>query len=460
MPAFRPRPPHGLVPLLVLGGVVILVAFGFARGFWASNLHNGLLALAFSAVGAYVATRRPGHRLGRLFVLTGMVEGVLFFGRQVGHAPRTEADRWWAWLGVWPLALALALTTAAIICFPDGRLPSPRWRYVMIGVGVVASFTAALSAIWPVEYPSTGTVTVHPLNAVAPSAATDLWSAIARPSYVLFQLLWIVALAARWRGADREIRSQLGVILVAAVASLVALAVGLAAFGTHVPGVLAAAAVPVAAGWAIVHGRRLAAYRALSWLSRTSASSDALPGEIARTAAEALDADGATLWMGEADRLAAVGVWPETDRTIPAVTLGALEDAPGRAVRALIRDDRVIGALAVEGPAVGSFTRGDRRLLDDLAGQAGWVVEHLSIARLVNAWQRSGHLDDLTPREGEVLELMAQGLTNQAICDRLFLSIKTVEPIVSAIFAKLDLHPDAANNRRVLAVLAYVQHRA
>ncbi len=52
---------------------------------------------------------------------------------------------------------------------------------------------------------------------------------------------------------------------------------------------------------------------------------------------------------------------------------------------------------------------------------------------------------------------MARGLTNRAICDELFLSIKTVEPIVSAIFAKLDLQPDAGSNRRVLAVLAYLR---
>jgi hypothetical protein len=208
------------VALLVLGGVVVLVAFGFARGVWASNLHNGLLALAFGAVGAYLSTHRPRHRLGRLFVATGAVEAVLFFGRQVGHAPTSSADRWWAWLGVWPLALALALTTLAIICFPDGRLPSPRWRGVAVAVAVVATMSAALSALWPVEYPSVGALTTHPIDDSAPAAVADIWSAIAHPSYVLFQLLWIVALATRWRAADREVRSQLILILAAAAVSL------------------------------------------------------------------------------------------------------------------------------------------------------------------------------------------------------------------------------------------------
>ena len=52
---------------------------------------------------------------------------------------------------------------------------------------------------------------------------------------------------------------------------------------------------------------------------------------------------------------------------------------------------------------------------------------------------------------------MARGRSNAAICDELHLSIKTVEPIVSTIFTKLGLHADAASNRRVLAVLAYVR---
>jgi DNA-binding CsgD family transcriptional regulator len=451
------RPPRGLVPLLVLGGVVILLATGIARGIWVSNLHNGLLALAFTAVGAYVSTQRPGHRLGRLFVATGAVEGVLFFGRQVGHAPASPADRWWAWLGVWPLALALALTTLAIICFPDGRLPSRRWRGVAVAVAVVATACAALSALWPVEYPATGAATIHPIHAHAPATVADVWAALAHPSYVVFQLLWIVALATRWRSADRAVRSQLGLLIAAAGFSLAALAVGLIGFGTHVPGVLAAAVVPVAAGWAIVHGRRLATYRALSWLSRTSAGRDDLPDEMARTAAQALSAPGATLWMGDADRLHAVGLWPSSDAAVPAATLDTLCSAADRSVRALARDDLLLGALTIEGLGGDDLTRADGRLLDDLAGQATWVIEHLTLARVVNARARVGGLDDLTPREREVLELMARGLSNRAICDELFLSIKTVEPIVSAIFAKLELQPDAANNRRVLAVLAYVR---
>jgi len=71
--------------------------------------------------------------------------------------------------------------------------------------------------------------------------------------------------------------------------------------------------------------------------------------------------------------------------------------------------------------------------------------------------QRAGGLEGLSPREREVLSLMARGHSNAAICQELHLSIKTVEPIVSTIFTKLGLHSDAASNRRVLAVLAYLR---
>jgi len=95
--------------------------FGLAQGLWLANLHNGLLGLAFALVGAYVLYQRPGHREGRLFLLTGGVEAVMFFGRQVGHFGAADTGRWWGWLGVWPTAVALALTTLSVICFPDGR---------------------------------------------------------------------------------------------------------------------------------------------------------------------------------------------------------------------------------------------------------------------------------------------------------------------------------------------------
>jgi DNA-binding NarL/FixJ family response regulator len=64
---------------------------------------------------------------------------------------------------------------------------------------------------------------------------------------------------------------------------------------------------------------------------------------------------------------------------------------------------------------------------------------------------------DLSPPEREVLALMAEGRSNQAICRALFLSPKTVETHVTSIFTKLRLAPAPDDHRRALAVLAFLQ---
>lgn len=85
---------------------------------------------------------------------------------------------------------------------------------------------------------------------------------------------------------------------------------------------------------------------------------------------------------------------------------------------------------------------------------AGWGMVGLSLSRVVEETRARGGLAGLSPRENEVLDLMARGLSNKAIAEQLHLSLKTVEPVVSSIFVKLELPADAATNRRVLAVRA------
>ena len=83
----------------------------------------------------------------------------------------------------------------------------------------------------------------------------------------------------------------------------------------------------------------------------------------------------------------------------------------------------------------------------------GVVVDPKVAASLVHG--RPSRLDFLTPREVEVLELMAQGLSNQQICDKLHLSAAAVSKHVAAVFSKLGMAP-GEENRRVRAVLAYL----
>lgn len=90
-----------------------------------------------------------------------------------------------------------------------------------------------------------------------------------------------------------------------------------------------------------------------------------------------------------------------------------------------------------------------------MAGEC--VVDPSIVARLVSRTGLAGPLSVLTPRERDVLGLMAEGRTNSAIGQRLFLSEKTVEGNVRRIFDKLGLTDTPEDNRRVLAVLAFLR---
>jgi DNA-binding NarL/FixJ family response regulator len=87
----------------------------------------------------------------------------------------------------------------------------------------------------------------------------------------------------------------------------------------------------------------------------------------------------------------------------------------------------------------------------------GSVIDPEVVARLLGRPRAHSPLDELTPREREILGLMAEGRSNQAIAERLTLEVKTVEGHVRAIFSKLGLEPAAEDHRRVLAVLAYLR---
>jgi DNA-binding NarL/FixJ family response regulator len=86
----------------------------------------------------------------------------------------------------------------------------------------------------------------------------------------------------------------------------------------------------------------------------------------------------------------------------------------------------------------------------------GTVIDPEVIAQLLTRPQRENPLDRLTPRETEVLALMAEGHTNASIVERLHISHSAVEKHVRKVFAKLSLTDDDQHHRRVLAVLTYL----
>jgi DNA-binding NarL/FixJ family response regulator len=100
-----------------------------------------------------------------------------------------------------------------------------------------------------------------------------------------------------------------------------------------------------------------------------------------------------------------------------------------------------------------------QQLLDALervaAGEC--VVDRAVVDELLARRRRVDPISELTPREREILALMAEGRSNQGICRTLWLSPKTVETHIRGAFAKLGIREAPEDNRRVLAVLAFLR---
>jgi DNA-binding NarL/FixJ family response regulator len=90
-------------------------------------------------------------------------------------------------------------------------------------------------------------------------------------------------------------------------------------------------------------------------------------------------------------------------------------------------------------------------------GEGGSALDPAIVSQLVGRRRKDDPLEQLTPREREVLELMAEGRSNRAIAERLVVTERAVEKHVTSIFGKLRLPADEADHRRVLAVLAYLR---
>jgi DNA-binding NarL/FixJ family response regulator len=89
--------------------------------------------------------------------------------------------------------------------------------------------------------------------------------------------------------------------------------------------------------------------------------------------------------------------------------------------------------------------------------EGGTALDREVVAELVQGRRQDSSLDELTPRESEVLSLMAEGKTNSGIAESLVVTPGAVEKHISSIFSKLNLPAGGADHRRVLAVLAFLQ---
>jgi DNA-binding NarL/FixJ family response regulator len=127
-------------------------------------------------------------------------------------------------------------------------------------------------------------------------------------------------------------------------------------------------------------------------------------------------------------------------------------------------EERYVTALLEHGAEGVGYLLKDRvaeveRFTDAIrqVAEGGSVLDPQVVAQMLGRRAKDEPLDALTPREREVLGLMAEGKTNRAIAEGLFVSERAVERHVTSIFGKLDLPTTDQDHRRVLAVLAHLR---
>src|SRR5919201_2737426 len=126
---------------------------------------------------------------------------------------------------------------------------------------------------------------------------------------------------------------------------------------------------------------------------------------------------------------------------------------PGYAMELLGQNAEGVGYLLKDRVSdVEEFAGAVRRV-----GDGGSALDPAVVSQLVGRRRRDDPLEELTPREREVLELMAEGRSNQAIAERLVITLRAVEKHVTSIFGKLRLPATAEDHRLVLAVLTYLR---
>jgi DNA-binding NarL/FixJ family response regulator/class 3 adenylate cyclase len=140
--------------------------------------------------------------------------------------------------------------------------------------------------------------------------------------------------------------------------------------------------------------------------------------------------------------------WPETG-----VLVLSQYVEPAYAMELLGENAEGVGYLLKDRVSdVDEFAAAVRRV-----GEGGSALDPAVVSQLVGRRRRDDPLEELTPREREVLELMAEGRSNQAIAERLVITLRAVEKHVTSIFSKLRLPASSEDHRRVLAVLTYLQ---
>ncbi|MCW2637498.1 MAG: sensor histidine kinase [Blastococcus sp.] len=412
-------------------------------------LANVPLAVGFSLVGALIVSRRPGNRLGRLYLVSASamalalaVSEYAYYGlvTRPGSLPWAVAA---AWVSAWVWALGFSpLFTFGLLLYPDGRLPSPRWRWAGGLSGLALLCLVLPGALMPgplVNHP----VADNPLGLDVAAPVLRIVAAVGFPLLLAAFSAGVLALAVRWRRAPSGAleRRQLSLLLLAASGCLVIVSFPDSAAERPVTtaltlGVLAL--VPAAIGVAVLRhrlydidvvlnrslvytgltGAILALYTAMVWALGRPITADAWAGAVAvgiigalvlplrsglqRLVDRAMYGDRGNPYAALSRLTAILQSAAAPGAALPALTEAiaaslrlpyvAVETTDGERAEAgelrggpveslpLVHQGQLVGRLLVEGRDRRPMAPRDLRLLGELARPAGAAVSAAAMA--------------------------------------------------------------------------------
>lgn len=432
--------------LLIAFGTVLVGAFGVA-GKALGGGHPPLevvvgivVGVLFVAVGCWSRVRWPGERMGLLLVLTGygwLAEDLITSDVAVVFT-----------VGMLLMTASAPLLLHLVLAYPNGRLESTAARTV-VGLGYVLGFglTAAIGTLAPTD----PQLCRCPANLLAVGDEPELAATLTRvrgAGLVMLTSMAALIVSGTWRSATPMRRRAMAPFVAAAVLFglvgmlygflrwLLAINVDWLLDSLNEIGRVALLALPMAflVGRLREEAACGATIKLLPLLERRPSMTglrDALAGALG-------------------DRRLELGRWDDaTQRYVDHTGRELVLPAPGdaRTTTEIRCGDRRLAALVHD-----SSLCANRELVEATAA----AVRIALLGTITNAMTARRTLTGITSREREVLALMANGLGNRAIAQRLSVSERTVETHVKSIFHKLDLPVAEQDNRRVRAVLAFL----
>ncbi|MCA1674622.1 MAG: sensor histidine kinase, partial [Actinobacteria bacterium] len=252
-----------------VAGIAVLVVVILGQFVGGGNVRGeaiGLvagIAVPFTVLGLLVLMSTPRHPVGRLMTTAGLAATVSLVGWSWGGFTPL------IWLGQWPWWIGIGLVFLAILLFPDGRLPSPRWRPVAVVIVTGTAVAAVGFAVGAIDNPELLT-NVRPLHRWAEIVGKITAAAALLTVLGYLGALW--SLWSRWRRADAETRRQLMCLLPACLVLLIGMA--LEFYGVDGAWALVGAAVPLGMAVAILRYRLydvdLVVNRTIVWFLMTA----------------------------------------------------------------------------------------------------------------------------------------------------------------------------------------------